>query len=93
MGNWDSGRRGSINIGGDERISDIVFLEAAVVCHIHKCMQTHIFTYVYVHMHWYRGSCCTELLPAEHAAALGGFLARFGTDAARLHCGRNREST
>jgi hypothetical protein len=68
MDNWDSERRSSINIGGEERISDTDFLEAAVVSHIHKCIQIHIC------MHWYRGSCCMELLPADHAAALGDLL-------------------
>lgn len=74
MDNWDSERRSSINIGGEERVSDTDFREAAVVSHIHKCIQIHMFTCVYICMHWYRGSCCVELLPADHAAASGDLL-------------------
>ena len=61
-------------MGGEERISDTDFREAAVVSHIHKCMQKCACLHVYVCMRWYRSSCCMELLPADHAAALGDVL-------------------
>lgn len=81
MDNWDAERCSSINIGGEERISDTDFREAAaVVSHIHKCM--------------YRGSCCMELLPADHGAALGDVLGEVwdGRCTAALRS-RSREST
>ena len=37
---------------------------------INACKYTHI----YMCMRWYRGSGCMELLPADHAAALGDLL-------------------